>query len=63
MKLSDAPPGRYVIERVRDERLKELGFIPGRRVEVVVNRGHMVILLENEKFAIDRELAEGVEVG
>ena len=63
MKLSEKGPGVYRIEEVKREKLKELGFVKGREVEVLVNRrGKMIVMIEGEKFAIDKKIAEGVEV-
>ena len=63
MKLSDVEEGTYVIKSVSSTRLLELGFVPGREIEVQVNRGNrLVVVIMGEKFAIAKELAEGVEV-
>ncbi len=62
MKLSEAGPGTYVIKSTELPRLIELGFVPGRKIKVIVNRKHMIIEIFGERFAISREIAEGVEV-
>ena len=64
MKLSEVREGEYIIKRVDSKRLVELGFVPGRRIEVQLNRGgRLIVVIKGEKFAISRELVEGVEIG
>ncbi len=63
MKLSDARKGTYSIKNVTCRRLVELGFVPGRTVEVQINRSRrLIVVIKGEKFAIDRRIAGGVEV-
>lgn len=63
MKLSEAEEGKYRIRRVKNEKLMELGFVPGRGIEVVRRgRGRLVIVIKGEKFAVAEEIAEGIEV-
>ena len=63
VKLNSVKCGMRKISKVAKKRLIELGFVPGREIEVLINRGgRMIVLIENEKFAVSHEIAEGIEV-
>lgn len=50
--LKDLPVGVYTIARCDDERLLELGFIPGRRIELIRKGFTSVVRLGGTKYAI-----------
>lgn len=62
MKLSRVKPGVYKVKKVSSKRLMELGFVKGRAIEVILNKGYLVVEIHNARFVISKDIAEGVEV-
>jgi ferrous iron transport protein A len=71
MKLTEGRKGgKYIIESISakketESRLEALGLIQGSYVEIINKKrsGSMIIRLRGTRFALGRDIAEGIAVG
>lgn len=71
MKLTEGKKGgKYIIENISakretESRLEALGLIQGSYVEIINKKhsGSMIIRLRGTRFAIGRDIADGITVG